>query len=115
MSEEMNLYKRCKNIFKAHGVDMGGGGSGGGAMVVTFEVDGYNLNCDKTVTEVRTVMAQGIPVIGVMTEDGNSRGMGPCFYDTFSECIGFMHWINDGELKFLIEGPDDSDDWRLGS
>lgn len=25
MSEEMNLYKRCKNIFKAHGVDMGGG------------------------------------------------------------------------------------------
>ena len=22
----MNLYKRCKNIFKSHGVDMGGGG-----------------------------------------------------------------------------------------
>lgn len=23
--KEMNLYKRCKNIFKSHGVDMGGG------------------------------------------------------------------------------------------
>lgn len=36
MSEEMNLYKRCKNIFKAHGVDMGGGGSGGSAPVLEF-------------------------------------------------------------------------------
>lgn len=36
MSNEMNLYKRCKNIFKAHGVDMGGGGSGGSAPVLEF-------------------------------------------------------------------------------
>lgn len=91
-----------------------GGGFGGGAMVVTFEVDGYNLSCDKTVTEVRAAMAQGTPVIGIITEDGNSKGIGPCLVNAFSESIGFMHWISEGELKFTIEAPDDSDDWRLG-
>ena len=40
MPEEMNLYKRCKNIFKAHGVDMGGGGSGGVAPVLDFTYEG---------------------------------------------------------------------------
>ena len=40
----MNLYKRCKNIFKSHGVDMGGGGgSSGGGMsydVIVTSADG---------------------------------------------------------------------------
>lgn len=39
--KEMNLYKRCKNIFKSHGVDMGGGGA---ATVLEFiwEAKGEN-------------------------------------------------------------------------
>lgn len=58
MSEEMNLYKRCKNIFKAHGVDMGGGGGESAPEVEnaiethglgwtdTEEVEGFDIQWD---------------------------------------------------------------------
>lgn len=38
--EEMNLYKRCKNIFKSHGVDMGGGSGGELDIVISLENNG---------------------------------------------------------------------------
>lgn len=47
--EEMNLYKRCKNIFKSHGVDMGGEGLPYDFVIVSedgatysFEKGSYN-------------------------------------------------------------------------
>lgn len=59
MSEEMNLYKRCKNIFKFHGVDMGGGDSQTVVKIMLTEnVDAesddnpYIIESDMTVSEI---------------------------------------------------------------
>lgn len=62
MSEEMNLYKRCKNIFKSHGVDMGGSGGG---MVVTINFDGslYSGEADKTLNEIVMELSSGSNVM----------------------------------------------------
>lgn len=76
MSEEMNLYKRCKNIFKAHGVDMGGGGSGG------FEYDLIIKLVGETATLVKgdynalvAKMRAFEPVISVVWLDQSADGM----------------------------------------
>ena len=48
-------------------VEISSGGSGAGAMVVTFTLDSTGLSADKTVEEVTTAMAS-MPVIGNLIE-----------------------------------------------
>lgn len=69
--KEMNLYKRCKNIFKSHGVDMGGGGdsSGGGEGLqydfVIVSEDGATYSFEKgsyndIVSKIKSGLVTGI-------------------------------------------------------
>lgn len=72
MSEEMNLYKRCKNIFKAHGVDMGGGSGGEGNLIVTAEVesDMSAIVASSTYSEMVSALLSGRNVTLVLTIKG---------------------------------------------
>lgn len=72
MSEEMNLYKRCKNIFKAHGVDMGGGGSGGeGPLVIRLEDTGDDAWSSKeTFSEIKHALLSGRFIVVTFSMNG---------------------------------------------
>ena len=65
--KEMNLYKRCKNIFKSHGVDMGGGGdsSGGGMsydlVIKSEDVATYTL-ISGSVEDTKAKLLSNIPI-----------------------------------------------------
>lgn len=77
MSEEMNLYKRCKNIFKAHGVDMGGGGSGGGFeydLIIKGAGEAFTVtkgDYNALVTKIRAFE----PINGVVWVDQSEEGL----------------------------------------
>lgn len=69
MSEEMNLYKRCKNIFKSHGVDMGGGGSGGEGLQYDFIIvseDGETYSFEKGSYDAIVSKIKSAPVTGIV-------------------------------------------------
>lgn len=62
--KEMNLYKRCKNIFKSHGVDMGGGEGLQYDFVIVSE-DGATYSFEKgsyndIVSKIKSGLVTGI-------------------------------------------------------
>jgi len=106
--EEMNLYKRCKNIFKAHGVDMGGGS--GGESIKQFHISIRPDHPDQgepafivdevkfTYAELQKALNAGIPVeiIGESSVESEESGTISDFY-TFGMP---MYEIHNGDISF---------------
>lgn len=72
--KETNLYKRCKNIFKSHGVDMGGGEGLQYDFVIVSE-DGATYSFEKgSYNDIVSKIKSG-PVTGIirLCSDENMR------------------------------------------
>lgn len=72
--KEMNLYKRCKNIFKSHGVDMGGGEGLQYDFVIVSE-DGATYSFEKgSYNDIVSKIKSG-PVTGItrLSSDGSMQ------------------------------------------
>lgn len=114
MSEEMNLYKRCKNIFKAHGVDMGGGGSGGSFVVNLTAVDEETWTSDKTYVEIKQALTNGQFVIVKFSINGIdciATGGSLMPFGTNNEVIV---WIFGASGTILCAGDEDETHWQFG-
>ena len=62
----MNLYKRCKNIFKSHGVDIGGGG-GGSAFDFVIKVTADETTLSKgDYNSIKSKLINCEPVFGAL-------------------------------------------------
>lgn len=88
MSEEMNLYKRCKNIFKAHGVDMGGGNF---IVNVTVDLSTGAATADKDLFDIETAVHAGSAVTAIVSMgDAGSIYLGMSMYEEVPQGAGLI-------------------------
>lgn len=110
---------RANNIAEAvNDLDSIPQGSGGGGMVVRFELDETTgaVSADKTPSEVLNAMSSG-PVVGVLSGSNSDAPMpiGSAFIsiNTHDQGIGFYCFDGSGDLAIVLIGYVQTGAWML--
>lgn len=108
---------RANNISEAvRDLDSIPQGSGGGAMIVHFELDESTgaVSADKTPSEVLTAMLSG-PVIGVLTLSDSVYPVGSAFASVDGRFIAFYEPAGESGVIPVMSGSVQLDVWEVSA